>query len=95
MDERFDHLELPFYPDSYEREKRKVTMRLKPRTDEEKKKFFDIQVQRFADIKESFVRDKPRYREYLDPNLIFKLEINQSVDEETLRQELKRMNNEY
>lgn len=91
MVERFDHLELPFYPESYEREKRKAIIRLTPRTDEKKKEFFEIQVQRFDNIKDSFTRDKSRYREYLDPSLIFKLDITQSIDEETLRRDLGRM----
>ncbi len=91
MVERFDHLELPLYPETYEREKVRGGPRPKPRSAEEKKQYFELQVQQFASIKGSYLKDKSRYSEYLDPNLIFKLEVTQSVSEEGLHQQLRRM----
>lgn len=90
MDERFDHLELPFLPETHERERRKGFSQLKTRLDKEH--FFSVQIQEFNNIKKKYDKDKKRYRQYLDPNLIFKIEINQSVDEDDFRQKLKSMN---
>jgi len=91
MVERYDHLELPLYPETYERKKTQGGARLTSRSTEEKGQYFELQVQQFANIKRSYARDKARYREYLDPNLIFKLEVTQSLGEDSLRQELGRM----
>jgi len=91
MVERFDHLELPLYPASYARQARRGGARLVPRSGREKKQYFELQVQQFADMKESLAKDKDRYKEFLDPNLIFKLEVTQSIDENTMRENLRRM----
>ncbi len=91
MTERFEHLELPSHTESFARQPRKGFPGSVPRTDEEKKEVSEIQVQQFANLKNSFAKDKARYREYLDPNLIFKLEITQTVHEDTLRQNLRGM----
>lgn len=94
MAENFEHLELPLVPETYERRKREQGGGgYEPRPGD-RRDFFDVQVQEFANIKGKYDRDKEWYRPYLDPNLIFKIEINQSVDEETFRQELRRMNME-
>ena len=43
------------------------------------------------DIKEDQNVLKRRYRKYFDPSLIFKIEVNQNVNEDTFRNELNRM----
>ncbi len=91
MTERFEHLELPSHVEGLDRRKRGGFPSSTPRTDEEKKEISEIQVQQLANLKKSFTKDKARYREYLDPNLIFKLEIVQSVSEDALRQALRGM----
>lgn len=91
MANRLGHLELPLFPESCERQKRPVNVQTTPRSEEDKGKYFDLQIQHLTNIKESYERSKVRYSEFLDPNLIFKLEIIQPVNEETLRQELNRM----
>lgn len=92
MTEKFEHLSLPSYEKGFDRSKKSGFSKPILRTDEEKKETSEIQIQQFANLKKSFAQDKIRYREYFDPNLIFKLEIiTKSVHEDTLRQDLNRM----
>lgn len=91
MAERLGHLELPLFPENYERQKPRTNPRITPRPAEEKGQYFELQVQHLANIRISHERSKARYGEFLDPNLIFKLEVTQPMDEDTLRQELRRM----
>ncbi|MEW6606361.1 MAG: S8 family peptidase [bacterium] len=74
-----DHLKLPFYEGEY---KRKVQDggRIGPRSD--RKGFSEVQIFNLGGIKRDFERDKERFKQFFDPNLIFKIELNQSVDEE-------------
>ena len=43
-----------------------------------------------GEIKESFEEDKRKFSKFFDPNLIFKIELNQNVDEEEFKKFLKR-----
>lgn len=61
------------------------------RSQEEKGAYYDVQVQSLADIKKSFAETREKFREFLDPNLIFKLEVTQRVTEDRFREELSRM----
>lgn len=92
MVERFDHLELPLYPETYDRTETRGGLRpYESRSKQERERYFELQVEQFASIRRSYLENKARYREYLDPNLIFKLEVTQSVHEDTLRRQLRRM----
>jgi hypothetical protein len=92
MDGKFEHLDLPAHDISYSRAK-------KPggggygnlRTYSQRKEFFDIQIEQFETIKNEYKKDKERYKEYYEPHLIFKLSVNQDVNEDTFRLELNRM----
>jgi len=86
MDDQLEHLPLPFVEETIR--KRRVGKRsYKERKD--KKRFYDVQVQKFDEFRKNLEKDKKRYRNYLDPNLIFKIIVNQDVDEDTFRGFLK------
>jgi len=91
MAELYEHLELPFYQQTYDRQTRGGGGGAKKRPAEQKKEFYKVQTQQFRQMKESLDRDKLRYKEYLDPSLIFKLDVVQAIDEEELRTQLRRM----
>lgn len=94
MPERYEHLILPFVPEEFLREKGKGRIvykwpdKLPPR---DKSKFYETEMQVFDEIRQKHKTHKRKYKEYLDPRLIFKININQSVSEEGFRTELKRM----
>lgn len=75
-----EHLKLPLYEGEFERKKRRgggLTAR------ENRKQFSEIQVFNLVEIKKNFDRDKERFSQFFDPNLLFKIKLNQTVDEET------------
>jgi len=82
-----EHLKLPFYEREFERKKRGGG-RLKPR--DERQRFSAVQIFNLGKIKESFEEDKRKFSEFFDPNLIFKIELNQKVDEEEFKRFLER-----
>lgn len=89
MPELLDHLLLPIVPDEYQRRSRsgggyKEIPRDKP-------SFFQTELQSFNNIKRAYSAQKTRYRDYFDPNLIFKIKLNQNVNEDGFRDELRRM----
>lgn len=74
-----EHLSLPFYEREFERKKRGgggLSAR------ENRKQFSEIQIFNLAEIKKDFDRDKEKFKQFFDPNLLFKIKLNQSVDEE-------------
>ena len=75
-----EHLKLPFYEREFERKKRGGGG-IKPR-EEDRRRFSELQIFNLAGIKEDFDRDKEKFKQFFDPNLIFKIKLNQRVDEE-------------
>ncbi|HDH91446.1 MAG TPA: S8 family peptidase [Candidatus Aenigmarchaeota archaeon] len=82
-----EHLKLPFYEREFERKKRGGG-RIKPR--EERRKFSEVQIFNLGKIKHSFEEDKRKFSKFFDPNLIFRIELNQNVDEEEFKKFLER-----
>ncbi len=82
-----EHLNLPFYEKEFERKKRGGS-RIKPR--EDRKHFFEIQIRKLGEIKKDFDKDKERFKQFFDPNLLFKIELKQHVSEEDFRKFLER-----
>ncbi|MBT9150932.1 MAG: hypothetical protein DDT40_01113 [candidate division WS2 bacterium] len=75
-----EHLSLPFYEREFER-KKGGGGGLKPRK-EDRRRFSELQIFNLAGIEEDFDRDKDKFKQFFDPNLLFKIELNQRVDEE-------------
>jgi len=82
-----EHLKLPFYERDFERRKR-GRGRVKSR--EERRRFSEVQISNLGRIKEGFEEDKRKFSKFFDPNLIFKIELNQKVDEEEFKKFLER-----
>lgn len=90
MPEQYDHLKLPRIAPVYDRKKHGYGS-YKPLEGRNKKDFYQTQIKTFQKIKQGQDVLKKRYRKYFDPSLIFKVEVNQKVDEESFRKELRRM----
>jgi len=74
-----DHLKLPIYEGEFERKKKGGGRGPKGR--ENRKQFSDIQVFNLGEIKNKFDEDKKAFSQFFDPNLIFKIKLSQTVDE--------------
>ena len=73
-----EHLRLPFYEREFER-KKQGGGGFKPR--ENRQQFSEIQIYNLAEIKKDFNKDKSKFKQFFDPNLIFKIKLNQTVHE--------------
>jgi len=74
-----EHIKLPFYEGEFKRKKRGGG-RIEPR--EDRQHFAELQIFNLGMIKEDFNSDKQKFEQFFDPNLIFKIDLNQRVDEE-------------
>jgi hypothetical protein len=70
------------------RKKRKELKVFKKR---DKNEFLTAQLRKSGNIQKAFVKQKKKYEKYFDPNLIFKIDVNQNVLEENFQKELGRM----
>ncbi|MFH1190276.1 MAG: S8 family peptidase [Candidatus Omnitrophota bacterium] len=75
-----EHLELPFYREEFERKKTGRGPRVVIR--ENTKQYYTQQLSAIEEIKKDFALQKEKFSKYFDPDLIFKIRINQSVDED-------------
>lgn len=91
MPEQYSHLDLPLYPQSYGRQFRRGRSSYTPRSTAAKVDYLSIQTEQIGNLQRVLEADKAKFDEFIDPNLIFKLEIIQRVNEDTLRTELRRM----
>jgi len=82
-----EHLVLPFYIETFER---KLTGGGGFIRREDSKQFSDVQVHKLYSIKDDFKKDKDRLKPFFDPNLIFKLELGQKVEEQSFIEFLDR-----
>ncbi len=89
MKEEYDHLILPFIPGEIPRKKIPRGGGLKGRDD--KTAFYQQELHELEGIQRNYREQKQRYGKYFNPNLIFKIEITQTLDENTLRLEFMRM----
>ena len=76
-----EHLRLPFYEKEFER-KRQGGGGFKPR--ENRQQFSEIQIYNLAEIKKDFNKDKSKFKQFFDPNLIFKIKLNDFSAENSL-----------
>lgn len=83
-----EHLKLPFYEGEYKRKVRVGGGGFEARPD--RGKFSDVQIFNLAGIQRDFEGEKERFKQFFDPNLIFKIELNQPVDEERFIKFLER-----
>jgi len=89
MVEEYEHLRLPLIPGELPRKKNVGGKGYAQRDNVDQ--FYHNEVDALNDIKEKHVEYKLKYQKYIDPNLIFKIEINQKVYEDSLRKEFNRM----
>lgn len=90
MAEQFDHLELPLSPKTYPRRKVGGGSRLVPRSPEEKSDYARRQLKAASEITDRLRADKAT-QQFIDPKLVFRLEILQPMGEDTIRRDLERM----
>ena len=88
MAETFEHLVLPLLSEDFSRKKRSRPGYKKTERDENQ--FYEAELQALENTQQKFLKQKNRLKNYLDPNLIFKININQRVSEDSLRNELRR-----
>lgn len=88
MSEFFDHLDLQRIPDEFLRKKRNVKLRYQ-RGDRNREDFSRNILQSFENLQQIHEEDKNRYQGFIDPKLIFKLNVNQSVFEESFKNSLR------
>ncbi|TVM00849.1 MAG: hypothetical protein CV087_12645 [Candidatus Brocadia sp. WS118] len=91
MPKQYEHLKLPKMDQEYDRKKHGGGG-YKAIEERNKNDFYQTQIKTFQNLKQNQDILKERYSKYFDPSLIFKIEINQNVDEESFRNELSRMN---
>lgn len=84
-----DHLKLPLYEGEFERKKGRGG-RIKGR--ENRNQFSEVQVFNLGEIKDNFDEDKKAFSQFFDPNLIFKIKLNQKVNEDTFTKFLELKN---
>ncbi|MDW7733037.1 MAG: S8 family peptidase [Methanolobus sp.] len=89
MSDYFEHLILPPIPDDFLRRKRNGGFGYR-RGSRNKDDFSKDILQSFTNIHEKHKKEKNKYAGYLDPHLIFKINVNQNVSENSFRDELRR-----
>lgn len=86
--ETFEHLVLPFLSEDFSRKKRRgVGYKNTGRDDNQ---FYKAELQEIENTKQNFIKQKKRLQNYLDPNLIFKINVNQGVSEKSFSDDLRR-----
>jgi len=88
-----EHLPLPYYEKEFTLEKRRGFGSGPKR--EDKKDFAEIQIYNLNGMQEDHQRNKTKYSEYLDPNLIFRIKLRSSVNEKEFSRFLERCDIQY
>jgi len=88
LTETFEHLLLPLLSEDFSRKKRGGGGYKK--TDRDESQFYKAELQAIENTTQKFIKQKERLKDYLDPNLIFKINVNQGVSENSFRDELRR-----
>lgn len=91
MENRFEHLILPMLPEDNLKKKRRGGGGYK-QTERDKKEFYKTETQKLDALSQKYKSEKRVLQDYFDPSLIYKLEVNQNVDENDLRAKLRSMN---
>jgi hypothetical protein len=88
MESKYEHLGLSYIPDSFVRRPIRFPGRPK-KTHKTNQESADDILQSFNKLKEDLDEKKKSYPSYLKPHLIFKIETNQDVHEETFKANLR------
>jgi len=93
MTDYYDHMSLPFVPEDFLHKKR-ASKGFAPyrKQDRDESELFEKELQSFADIQKAHKIIKNKYKEFIDPSLIIKIKVNQSVPEDIFRKDLERAN---
>lgn len=84
-----DHLELPFFPISLNRPtKRGFGAKRVQRNEEDKQAFYKSSIEKFNEFESSQEEKKRRFPDIYNPNLIFKIVLNDKENEDSFRKEL-------
>lgn len=88
-----EHLELSFIPENFDRPTRQGfgTQRIQ-RSSQEKQTFYQTSIEKFNDFQSSQEEKKAKFTGYFNPQLIFKIELNDKENEDTFRDELRKAN---
>jgi hypothetical protein len=88
-----EHLELPFLPEDFNRPARPGygNKRLQ-RSYQEKQEFYRTTIEKFDNFQSSQTEKRTKFSGFFDPQLIFKIELNEKENENTFREELQRSN---
>lgn len=80
MTDYYDHMSLPFVPEDFLHKKR-ASKGFAPyrKQDRDESELFEKELQSFADIQKTHKIIKNKYKEFIDPSLIIKIKVNQSV----------------
>jgi len=88
--EKLPHLELPILPQSFPRKKKKGGGGYQ-KIERDKEKFYETEIKKFGELAQSLKMQKSKYRQFFDPHLIYKISVNQTVDEQDFVDNLHRM----
>lgn len=89
---KYDHLSLKFVPNDAKTKKRTSGGGgYKPVIDRDKKSFFNVEIQKFKNMQKEQEKMKRAFCSFIDPKLIFKVKINQSVTEDRIEDIFKGM----
>ena len=93
MVDYYEHLKLPFVPEDFLRKKRS-TKGFPPykKIDRDEVKSYETELQAFETIKQGHKIIKNKYKDFIDPSLIIKIEVNQGVPEDIFRKDLEKSN---
>ena len=91
---KYEHLEIPF-SEQYERKKRRGPVKIGYKKEEQQQHdetYSDARIEELSLIQNKYKEKKKIYEEYLDPKLIFKIDVDHNIFIEGFRNELNRMN---
>jgi hypothetical protein len=87
-----EHIELPFIPESFQRQAHAFGAKRKERTTQEKREFYNTSVQKIIHFQEVQSEKKRKSSGFFKPQLIFKIDTNAKESDESFRQELFKSN---
>ncbi|PKP51214.1 MAG: hypothetical protein CVT92_13310 [Bacteroidetes bacterium HGW-Bacteroidetes-1] len=88
-----EHLELPFIPENFNRPVRPgFGAKRIQRNTQEKQQFYSTSIEKFNEFQSSQSEKKKRFSGYFNPQLIFKIVLNDKENEDTFRDEMRKSN---
>lgn len=92
---KYEHLEIPFSEQQYERKKRSGSIKIVYKKEEQQQHdetYSDARIEELSLIQNEYKKNKKKYEEFLDPKLIFKIDVDHNIFIDGFRNELNRMN---